>query len=264
MSLVSSSLWSAVVVASALVPQLAHSQTVAPPISTDRPGLGFSLAVVPAGSLQLELGTPAVATDAAGNVDSRLLNLPLMIRFGISPRLELRAGGTTWNIARTKVGGVTQTVRGFGAIEVGAKYAVTDGSRGIPFAIMPSVILPVGDDEFSSSKAAYTLQGAAGFTLPAGWGLTTVLGTAATADDEGDYQLTGSLIGVLGRTISGPLAGYLESGWYPTGQGEDPAYVGAGVTWRLRNALQLDASLNRSLTDAASDWLFGAGISVRF
>ena len=90
-----------------------------------------------------------------------------------------------------------------------------------------------------------------------------MLGGAAAADDAGDYQLTGSIVGVLGHTVTGRLSGYVETGWYPAEQADDPAYVGAGLALLLRNDAQLDLSFDRGLSDAASDWLFGAGIGIR-
>ena len=133
------------------VSQVVQAQAAAPPIATDRPGLGYSPAVVPQGAVQLEIGAPSIATGAAGGVDSRLTNFPVAVRVGVTPRLELRVGGTTYNIARAEVAGVTGTERGFGGVEVGAKLALAGGSRGVSLAVIPSVVLPVGDDAFDAT-----------------------------------------------------------------------------------------------------------------
>jgi len=42
------------------------------------------------------------------------------------------------------------------------------------------------------------------------------------------------------------------------------AYTGITGVYLVSRRLQLDAQLHRGLTEAASDWLIGVGISARF
>jgi hypothetical protein len=233
-------------------------------ISTDRPGLGFGTSTVPAGAFQVELGLPAVGLSSNGEADARLINFPGLLRVGITESLELRLGSTLFNASTLEVGGVEQTTDGFGAVEMGAKLGFSAGEGGPALALIPSVIVPV-DEDFSGNRAAYTLNGVAAWSLPAGFGLTTVAGLAINPDGEDDYATSHTLVGVLGRSLAERLGGFVEAGLYPTPDAADPAYVGGGLTYLLTDLVQLDAFADVGVSsDAASDLLFGVGASVRF
>jgi hypothetical protein len=239
-----------------------HAQDV---IATDRPGLGFNAGTVPRGAVQVEVGLPAVALDAAGGADTRLINFPALVRIGITRRVELRAGSPVFNIARTEEGGISDTREGAGTLEVGAKIALRTADGGaVPVALIPSVVLPVGDDAFAPDDPVYTLNGVATLPIDGAWSLTTVIGGSLARDAEDDYTPSGALVGVLGRALAERTSGYVEAGWYPASDAADPAYVGAGIAWLLAPLVQLDAFADRGVTDAASDWVFGAGASLRF
>jgi hypothetical protein len=230
-------------------------------IITDRPGLGFGTATVPAGTVQIETGFPAAIAIDAGT-DMRLINTPALVRVGVLRSLEFRVGSTLFNRTHVDVAGGTETTDGFGALEVGAKVAFPLSKRGPFLALIPSVLLPV-DRKFSGDRAAYTLNGVASWPLPSGVALTTVAGLAINPSGENDYATSGALVGVLGRSLAARVGGYIEAAWYPNPHLQDAAYAGAGVTYLLNNAVQVDAFVNHGLNAIATDWLFGLGAALR-
>ncbi len=253
----------AVVLAGALlwlaIPGARAQQTIA----TDRPGLGFSSLAVPPGAVQLELGAPAFSLRTEAGARDCLVNFPALVRFGLVSGAELRLGTPLFSFLRESSDGTATESSGFGGLEVGAKLAA-GGSGGWPaVALIPSVVLPVGDARFAGQRPSYTLNAVTTWALPQALGLNLLGGIAIVPDGTAGHTTTGALAAALGRWLSQRLSGYLEAGAYPTPGGENPAYVGAGATWLLRRRLQLDAFVDRGLDAAAEDWLFGLGAAVR-
>jgi hypothetical protein len=230
------------VLATALAAPVAAQDT----ISTDRPGLGFNPALIAPGVVQVEAGVPAVTTGEG----TELYSFPALLRVGVTDRLELRAGTSLYDIdADADADNV-----GFDTIELSAKVGVLDGSDGVPrLAVIPAVFIPT-----ESGSASVSVNATAGWSLPSGFGLTTVAGIGV-ADDEATF----ALVGVLGRSLSDALSAYVEAGMYP-GPGDDAAYAGGGVALLVSPDLQLDAFVDLGLTDAAADVIAGTGVSLRF
>lgn len=220
-------------------------------ISTDRPGLGFSPATVPAGVIQFELGTPSLGfPGSSGDPD---VALDAAVRAGLFPHVELRA--STQYAART-AGGDGPT--GIAGVRAGFKIGVPTGGP-LSFALIPEVVLPVGDADLVPDRAAWSLVAAAG--IPVGeLGLTVVGGAERDPVGATDHATNGLLALVLGGALARDLSGFVEGALMP-GPGDDAAYAGAGATWLLTPRLQLDAFLDVGVNDAASDALTGVGIS---
>lgn len=228
----------------------------APAISTDRPGLLFSPALVPQGALQLEIGASLAKTqdvDAWGAL--------AQWRYGLSPRVELRA--TAPNLVSVDGGGADED--GFGDTEIGAKFAVGEqGGLDSTLALITSLRLPTGDDEFTAHQPGYGVFLAAARPLGEG---TTLVGLAGlTRTPSGSEDLDAAQLGVLvGRSLSETTSGYLEVSAFPTLEhAPSSAYAGGGLTWLLRSNMQFDASLDIGLDDDAADWLAGVGFSIRW
>jgi hypothetical protein len=232
-------------------------------IVTDRPGLGFSPAVVPPGVFQVELGIPAFNLTEAGAVSTRLINFPALVRVGVVNSLELRLGSTLYNSSRIEIGPNEETTSGFGTVEVGAKFGGSFGDGGVTAAIIPSVILPIGGDNFSSDRTAFTTNGVASFPLPSSMAFNANAGVAFYPVGDEDFTTVGALVGVLSRTLSSTVGGYVEGAFFPTSDADDPAYIGGGLTYLATNLVQIDAFVDRGLTDVSTDWIFGAGFSLR-
>jgi hypothetical protein len=241
-----------------LAPALDAQET----ISTDRPGLALSTATVPSGAVQLEVGAPAVGLTSDRGTTVRVTTIPSLIRAGLAHGLELRIGSPVYTSTRVRVSGApAQTTGGFGGIELGAKFSGSVGHTA--FAVIPSAILPVGDQSVTGTRTAYTLNTVASWSLPAGIGATGLLGGELVPSGARGYSVAGAAVGAASRALGSRTGGYFEAGWYPTENGGDPAYIGAGVTWLATPAFQLDGFFDRGLTGASADWLFGLGAAIR-
>lgn len=243
-----------------LAPAVAAAQDT---ISTDRPGLGFSAATVPTGAFQVELGLPAVAWSSGGGTSVRTIDFPALARLGLTRGIELRLGSPLLGVEHATSAGRGATTTGFGGVEVGLKVALPAAGSRPALALVPSVVVPIGDPRFAGERATYNLNGVAAWGLPAGLGLTTVAGISRVPADGSDYDTRGSLVAALGRALVPGLGGYVEAGLFP-GPGPDPAYAGAGLTRLLSRSVQVDAFVDRGLGGGAADWLFGAGLSARW
>src|ERR1700704_1023651 len=141
-------LWAlAFVLMLALVASTARAEEPATPspISTDRPGILFSIPTVKPHVFQIELGVPSVTIANGGGTDFRSNSLVGLIRYGLTDRLELRLGSLVYTETRVTSGGSRFTDHGFGDVEVGAKWRLLDGAGARPaFVLIPSVIVPVG------------------------------------------------------------------------------------------------------------------------
>jgi hypothetical protein len=250
----------------------ALAQDAAPsPIVTDRPGFLFSSLTVGRGVFQAELGLPAVTLNHAGGADTRFTSLVGLVRYGITDSFELRLGGPLYNEYRIKervtAGGVRSTDRGFGDLEVGAKWHLFDNAGARPsFALIPSVIGPVGEKGFSAGKPVYQLNAMAEWTLKDGWGIGALAGYL-NGPSGGDRYGQETLAVSLGRSLPSPRwSAYGEAVYVATSLpgASDSSFLGGGIKYLVSNDLQLDLSFDRGLTSGSPDWLLGLGLSVRF
>ncbi|MBP2649074.1 MAG: hypothetical protein H6Q77_2698 [Gemmatimonadetes bacterium] len=243
------------------------------PLSTDRPDRTESPYTVPAGVFQAEIdvftyGGDASAGGEPGVQSNSFAVMPLNIKAGLLPNVDLQLVLETWAWNRQTAGGITQRQRGLGAITVRTKVNLwgNDGGR-TAFAVMPFVA-------FVSAPGSPERVVNAGVVLPlkvdlgAGWALGTMLEVdvaRAGADAPHRVAMIGSAS--VGRSIAGPLAFYVEgyggtviadasTVWEATGD--------VGLTLGLGHNLQLDAGLNLGLTRVAEDVNPFLGLAVRF
>lgn len=236
------------------------------PISTDRPGFLFSSATVGPRVFQVELGLPQVTLIEFDNVKARATSAVALFRYGIGDTFELRLGGPVYTHTRVEVGRFTATDSGYGDLEVGAKWHLVDNAGARPsFALIPSVILPTGEDGFTADDPVYQLNAAAEWALSDGWGLAALAGYLNGLSDDDRYgQETFGL--ALGRPVSDKWSAYGEAVYVATDLDgtEDSSFLGGGLKYLVSNDFQLDVSFDRGLTSDSPDWLLGLGLSTRF
>ncbi len=241
------------------------------PLVTDRPGFLFSSLTVGRGVLQAELGIPAVTLNRAGGVDTRLTSLFGLVRYGLTPNLELRFDSPVYNETRVTAGGLRSTARGFGDLEVGAKWHLLDNQGARPsFALIPSVIVPVGEKDFSARRPVYQLNAMAEWNLKDGWGIGALAGylNGPSGGNGGNDRYGQETFAVsLGRSLPSPKwSAYGEAVYATTSLAgaSDSSFLGGGVKYLAANDVQLNLSFDRGLSADSPDWLFGLGLSVRF
>jgi hypothetical protein len=246
----------------------ALAQAEKTPLVTDRPGFLSSSLTVGRGVFQLEFGLPAVTlVESEDDVEVRSTSAVGLARFGVSDDFELRLGAPLYIETRVEVGRFEDTDSGYGDLEVGAKWHLLDNQGGRPsFALIPSVILPTGEDGFTAHDPVYQLIAMAEWTLESGWGISALGGYLnGPSGDDRYHQETFALL--AGRSLPSPA-------WSAYGEvvhvitdldgASDSSFFGAGIRYLVSNDVQLDLSFDRGLTDDAPDWLFGLGLAARF
>jgi hypothetical protein len=226
------------------------------PIVTDRPGFLFSSLTVSRGVFQTEWGIPAVTLDNSGGVGTRFTSLFGLVRYGVTRNFELRLDSPIYNESRVRADGRTSTDRGYGDLEVGAKWHLLDNQGARPsFALIPSVILPTGQKGFTAGDPVYQLNVMAEWNLPKGWGAAALAGYL-----NGHYSQETFAVS-LGRSLPSPKwSAYGEAVYVTT----DSSFLGGGIKYLISNNAQLDLSFDRGLTADSPDWLLGFGIAARF
>lgn len=234
-------------------------------IDTDRPGVTFSPWTVPMRATQLEIGTPNLAVTRGDGVDTEAWNTPFLLRYGVSSKAEMRLLGSGWNWVTGETGGGSDTMSGFGDLELGTKLSLTDHAGWCPqSALVAGVRLPTGADDFSTGDPAYDA------TLVGEWyptdseAVRTTLGIARTPTDDG-YQVTGALTARYRRTLCERWAAHAELGYFPGWHSaRDRAVWGVGVALRVTKDIQLDVAGDFALNGATADADVTAGFSIRF
>lgn len=230
------------------------------PIATDRPGFLFSSLTIGRGVFQAELGLPSVTLIESGDSNSETTSFIALLRYGAVDDFELRLGAPVYT--------GSETGSGYGDLEVGAKWHLLDNDGGRPsFALIPSVILPTGEDGFTADGPVYQVIAALEWALADGWGLAALAGAlnGPAGDDDRYMQETFALS--LGHSLPSPAwSAYGEVAYIITDLdgASDSSFAGAGIKYLVSNDVQLDLSFDRGLTDDSPDWLFGLGLAARF
>lgn len=249
-----------------LLPAGAFAQESSP-IVTDRPGFLFSSLTVDRDVLQTEWGIPAVTLDSSGGVDTRFTSLFGLVRYGVARNFELRLDSPIYNESRVSVDGHAATDRGYGDLEVGAKWHLLDNQGARPsLALIPSVILPTGQKGFTADDPVYQLNAMAEWNLPKGWGAAALAGYLNGPSGDGRYGQETFAVS-LGRSLSSPKwSAYGEAVYVATNLAgaSDSSFLGGGIKYLVSNDWQLDLSFDRGLTAGSPDWLLGFGIAARF
>ena len=131
-------------------------------------------------------------------------------------------------------------------------------------ALLASVSLPWGDDDVSSDEADPAFRFAFSHTLSDTVSLGYNLG--AEWGTEGDSTLGSFVYTVaLGVALSDAWGAYVElfgeEGLSASGSAHS---FDGGLTYLVRENLQLDLLAGAGLSDDADDWFAGAGVSYRF
>ena len=232
-------------------------------IDPDRPDVSSGARTVGAGRVQLEADLLAERTRLAGEPTERRLSAEMLLRIGISQRLELRVDGEP--IVRLRGADDATDV---GDFRIGAKWRFVDGGDGSPMlALLPSVKLPAAPTPIGTGKTDYAIVLAASFELPADFGLDANAGLGAVGQTRpGGYLLQALVSASLSRKLGAGLTGFGEV-FYSSREewsGRDQVGVDAGIVWTVQPNIAIDAAVGTSLYGRVPDVFVRAGGSVRF
>jgi outer membrane putative beta-barrel porin/alpha-amylase len=238
-------------------PQVATPQES---IEPDRPDVTNGARLVPAGSVQLEMG--GLYTRAGG--DRSAFTSPVTARFGITGWLEGRIGGD--GIVSTSSDGVRAT--GFGNTQLAAKIRLLADAAGKPvLSLLPAVNVPTASAAkgLGSGDADYTVALLTGTDLGP-WAHVDVNYGAGRIGGGAENRFTQQLISVSGNVSSGAWAPYLEMYWLSKQEATGGAFTAldAGAVYTATPRLAFDGGVQFGLSRAAPDAAVFAGCSVLF
>jgi hypothetical protein len=235
------------------------------PIVTDRPTDAASPLLVAPGRFQIESGYKVTESDSGTRSTYRHLAPDLLLRAGITERLELRAFAPGW--AWESGAGNTS---GFSDISLGAKIHLAEENGLRPqSALLVEATLPTGSDELTADYTIPKVLFLGSHTLSDRWSLTYNAGPSFVTSKvngareervEWNYALGTAVALDHGLTVFAEIFGAAID----DNRADDRRSLQAGATWLLSNRLQLDARAGSGLISSEPDWFVGFGVSLRF
>ncbi len=254
-----------------LVPCFAQEKvSPKPELVTDRPDQTESSVVVPPGYVQVETGW-GLARHQEGGIRTNTHTFPgTLFRIGVLDRVELRLGygGALWE--QTREAGQSTNLSGSGDMGVGAKLYFWEEQGWVPeAALLAGVSLPVGKEQFSSGRADPTFRINLSHTLSDSLSFGYNLGATweSTLEETNDRDTLSffNYTAVLGIGLSDRAGLFAELfGDIPFNAKGGPRHsFDGGLTYLIRDNLQIDGAAGVGLSDSADDWSVGLGITVR-
>jgi len=240
------------------------------PLVTDRPDFTEASTTVGRGVAQFEFGY-TYAYDNDGTVQSRGNSSPeLLMRLGIlADWLELRVAYNYGDAQQIPNAGPTNSISGSEDLYLGFKIGLTPQAGLLPeMALMPQMTVPSGDADLTAGEVL------PGLNWLYGWDINDVISTGGSSQyNRAIDSDTGSPYGefaqswTIGYSLTERLSAYTE--WFaivPDGADSPRTehYFDGGFTFLLSNDVQLDIRGGVGANEAADDYFFGSGMSVRF
>ncbi len=230
-----------------------------PELVTDRPDQTESTEIVPRGFMQTELGL--------GDADGADATAAALVRIGLASRVELRVG-----VDELFLSGPEDAVD----LSLGAKFRLAEEGRRRPaIAVITALNQKVGDSlspvsdgvrpgfRFAFSNTL-TDRLSIGYNAGVSWDETIrFVGIPAVPDKELESRFLWTAALGIGAT---ERLGFFVEAFGDTGLSDDgptETALDGGVTYLLRPNVQLDFYVGAGISDAAPDWLAGAGVSFR-
>jgi hypothetical protein len=248
-----------------LLPVAAGAAEAPEPIAPDRAGASTSVSTVGAGAVQVEVGLACARERVGGAPAQRRFNADLLVRVGVTDRLDVGFFGDPVVHLRDDV-----ETTGHGEFTLVAKYRFLDPSEGAAWpslGALPFIKLPVAEEPFGSGKTDLGALLLASFGLPAGLSLDLNAGLAAVGQSRpGGHLLQALAAAGLSHDPVEWLTLFTDL-FYASREergGRDALLLDAGLMWRPGRDVAVDLSAVTSLAGAGPDWAVRGGVSVRF
>lgn len=238
------------------------------PLVSDRPDFTEASSTVGRGRVQLEMGYTYFHDSAAGQSNSAHSFPEMLWRVGMFAewfefRIAYNHGAQVARVA----GLPDDVIRGSQDLYLGIKLGLTPQQGWLPeMALVPQMLVPTGDPEFSSEK---TLPG---LNWLYGWEINEFLSLAGSTQwnqaVDGTEQYSSFAQSVtIGYTLTEKLGGYTE--WFgimPHDANDilPEYYFNGGFTYSFTNDLQADIRAGAGLNDNAADYFIGSGLVKRW
>lgn len=217
----------------------------------DRPGMGFTPAVLRAGDATWEQGLP----DAGHQGGSTLYSADGLLRLGLGHALELQAG-SSWNEWHAPGG---DRRHGRGDSSLGLKFALPAGDGRFSWGLLGSVEFTDGARDFRADARQYLLGAAFNWQWDARQTLALYVQNVRAGGRDSPLVAVSD-----GFALTPALSAYVEAGWLHDAGAGSGGMAGAGLAWMATPRVQLDASARHRLAGTVNDWEAGLGISVYF
>jgi len=233
-------------------------------IQTDRPSVSTSASTVPVGSLQMESGAGYSYTSISGSPAEKQFTLDLTWRAGLTERFEFRLEGQPLVLTRNE-----QDDTGIGNLTLDAKYRFIDGREDSwwpSVGVLPFVTFPVAHVPHGKNAPDFGLIGIVSFDLPLRLSLDANFAVGGAAQRPTGYLVQGAISAALGLDIGERWSTFAEVFYTSAAErgARDSVGFDAGVQFFVTQRIALDASGQTSLAGPGPDYLFRAGLSVRF
>lgn len=214
----------------------------------DRPGLGFTPAVLQAGDFTFEQGLPD--WDRSG--DTTTYAADSLLRLGLGHALELQLGsGWNWaDVADARTDGRPDTT-------LAVKYAPP--SKGaLTWGILGSVEFTDGAAAFRAAHRQYLVGASWNWQRDASHSL------GLYAEVQGGDSTSQLLAGNAGWSVTPALGVYVEAAAEHAGGVGYGGEAGAGLAWQASPRVQLDLGARRRIVGHGDAWQGGMGLAIYF
>ncbi len=229
------------------------------PLVSNRPGFSNTWEIVQSGRVELNAGVGYVRVDE----EEALALGQVLVRFGLSERLEFRAGLNSY----VDVDGPGGAISGFEDPTLGIKVRVLEGDDGTrpQAAFILQSTVPIGGDEIGVPEPQPAGIVVLSWNLGPRLHLDTNHGVSYL--DDGVDRWTEFLTSYgLAVTVAGDLGLYFEyAGFFPLESGRDEAhFLFAALTYLTSNRMQVDLGVGRGLNREDPDHFVSAGVAYRW
>lgn len=221
-------------------------------ISTERPGFSSSPIALAPRLLQIEGGYQYTRDD--GNPDFEDQTLPFaLLRYGLADNLELQLSwaGHSWSESGS------QSFNGANDAGIGVKWQLNETDATVPIALFAGLSVPIGDPEYSSDHVDPTLGVFWSHSANLDWFGTVII-------NESNDTITGTNAIGISLPINEEYSGFVEYfGNYAENSGPEH-YLDGGISYLMKNNMQLDVNAGIGLNSRAADFFLGFGIAYRY
>ena len=231
----------------------ARAQTVATPLTSNRPGIGESEALIGRGVVQVEAGVQAQGEPRGRGPRWTQTWGQLNIRLGLARRVEIFTGWDGLSVERLSACGGSCLVTGGNDVRVGAKLAVISEARhGLTLTVAPAWSFPVGSDAFTSNSNDGSFRLLLARSLPRDWSVSGNLLFTRSSDEDGHYWDNGAMLS-LTRAVTSTVSVFDEISGRLLADRPDAWTMDAGVAWVAGPDLQWDASAGHTFNHRGDD-----------
>jgi hypothetical protein len=221
---------------------------------TDRPDFTESAVAVPVGSAQFEGGG---TYSSLGNDHSEFTAGEAFVRWGLREKVEIRFGAPSFVLVSNG-----SSTSGLSDGSIGAKVQIGPLESGWDLALIGSLSLPIGDDEFSSEEVDPTVILTTGRALDDKFSIGgQVAASWPTEGEDRVFEWGGTV--VLGAAVGPGTGAFLELAVTVPEDGTAPLTGHTGLIHALSETFQVDVHGGIGLSDTAPDVFVGVGLATR-